>query len=436
MIAFFFLNTAFAQPLSLQDSLSRVRTQNPEIQIARLSAEQANLERFKILTNLLHVQASGSWLDFGAPLDSYIIGDGSTDVDCTSFEAFGFGDLCASFSEPLRVRDERIFDGSIQLAVPLSSLYSIIKGHSASKHIHEIKKLEVEQTRQRIEISTIEIYMQTLNTQSQQAILQKTLERLQSHQQSVQAFVEQGLVHPVQLKELALAIQQTKLGIRRLEQGYNLLCLQLKLLLDLEDSFSPLPLENNIQAPKEEPIRVNLSHQISIHQQQAAKAGAQAAFGELLPTVALIGATTAAQGQGPFTPTAQSYVGLNVQFELGWVQKLMTLKQRNIDVEMAQQGLEMQRKSLAILQDQRKQSWRNTIDEIELAQQKVDIEALKLTQAKARFDAHQITISDLLDAESNFADSQITLLRTKRQSIVAQAKYQQSINADTLYFQQ
>ena len=143
----FLLNSVFAQPLSLQESLSLVRTQNPEVQIARMQADQANLERFRILTHALSVQASGSWIDFGEPLDSYLIGDENTEVDCTSFEAFGFGDLCASFSEPLRVRDDRIFDGSLQLAIPISALYSIMKGHSASTHLHEIKKLE--------EISTV-----------------------------------------------------------------------------------------------------------------------------------------------------------------------------------------------------------------------------------------------------------------------------------------
>ena len=129
------MNTLMAEPLSLQESLELVATQNPEVQIARLQADQSNLERLKVLTNLVTVQASGSWLDFGEPLDSYIIGDGSEEVDCSSFDAFGFGDLCASFSEPLRVRDERIFDGSIQVAIPISALYSIIEGHSASQHM-------------------------------------------------------------------------------------------------------------------------------------------------------------------------------------------------------------------------------------------------------------------------------------------------------------
>ena len=436
MIFFLFiLNSVFAQPLSLQESLALVRTQNPEVQIARLQADQANFDRFAILTNALSVQASGSWLDFGEPLDSYLIGDENTEVDCTSFETFGFGDLCSSFSEPLRVREERIFDGSLQVALPISALYSIVKGHSASQHLHTIKKLEIEKTKQRIEISTIEIYMQTLNMKEQQAILEKTRTRLGTHQKSVQAFVEQGFTHPVQLQEIELAIQQTNLGIRQVKQGYTLLCQQMELILGLNDSFSPLPLKDNIQSPKEESLQSNLNHQISMHQHQAAQDGVQAAIGNLFPTVALIGATTVAQGQGPFTPTSQSYFGLNVQAEFGWGKKLMTLKQRKLDVAMTQKGLEIQQKSLSIQQQQYKQNWLNVTDTILLAQKKVEIENQKRVQAQAQFEAHQITISELLDAESNFSDAQLELLRTKRQSIIAQAKYQQSINADTLYFQ-
>ena len=284
-------------------------------------------------------------------------------------------------------------------------------------------------------MSLIEIYMQTLDMKSQQEILEKTKARLSTNQKSVQAFVEQGFAHPIQLQELALAIQQTELGIRRVQQGYTLLCRQIELLLGLDDSFSPQPLQDDIQGPKEESLQSNLNHRISFHQHQAAQDGVQAAFGDLFPTVALIGATTVAQGQGPFTPTSQSYFGLNVQADFDWGKKWMALKQRKLEAEMAQKGLSLQQDALSLQQQQYKQNWINTIDTISLAKTKVEIEEQKRAQAQAQFDAHQMTISDLLDAESNFADAQIELLRAKRQSIISQAKYQQSINADTLYFQ-
>ncbi len=429
------INTLMAAPLSLEDSLNLVDSQNPEVQIARLQADQANLERLKVLTNVLSVQGSGSWLDFGEPLDSYIIGDGSEEVDCSSFESFGFGDLCASFSEPLRVRDERIFDGSVQVALPLSALYSIVEGHSASQHMLDIKHIEVEQTRQRIELSVIEIYLQTLELQSQRNILEDTVERLTKHQQSVEAFVAQGFAHPVQARELKHAIQQTTLGLNQLDQGYALLCQQLALLLGLNEPFEPITLNiDAISTPKEGTLQDNLNHKIATHQYQAAQDGAQAALGNLVPTVALMAATTATQGQGPFTPTSQQYIGLSVQGEFGWGNKWMTFKQRQLDATMAQKGLEIQAKAIPMQQQQLQQQWQHSLAQNQLAQDKVDIEGVKRDQAQAQFDGHQITVTDLLDAEADFADAQIALLRSTHQSILAQAKYQQSINADTLYF--
>ena len=148
-----------------------------------------------------------------------------------------------------------------------------------------------------------------------------------------------------------------------------------------------------------------------------------------------MGAVTAAQGQGPFTPTSQQYVGLSVQGQLGWGQKWMTYKQRQMDVMMAEQSLQLQQKALTIQQTQLRQQWQHSTDQIELSKDKVEIERIKLKQTQAQFDAHQVTTTDLLDAESQFSEAQIALLRSQHQNLMAQAKYQQSLNADTLYFQ-
>ena len=289
-----------AEPLSLYNrAWELVATQNPEVQIARLQADQANLERLKVLTNTVSLQASGSWLDFMNPWTVTSLVTVVKMSTAEAFEAFGFGDLCASFSEPLRVRDERIFDGSIQVAIPISALYSIIEGHSATEHMLEVKELEIEQTRQRIELSVLEIYLQTLEMQAQREILNDTLDRLSKHERSVHTFVDQGLAHSVQAQELSHAIRQTKLGMKQLDQGFALLCKQMELLLGLETSFEPEPLQNNILEPQQAPLQSNLTHRIATHQYQAAQNGAQAALGDLIPTIAVMGAATATQGQGP-----------------------------------------------------------------------------------------------------------------------------------------
>ena len=159
----------------------------------------------------------------------------------TAVVKFGFGDLCASFSEPLRVRDERILTVPSKSPFRYSALYSIIEGHSATEHMLEVKELEIEQTRQRIELSVLEIYLQTLEMQAQREILNDTLERLSKHERSVQAFVAQCLAHSVQAKELSHAIRQTKMGMKQLDQGFALLCKQMELLLGLETPLNQNP---------------------------------------------------------------------------------------------------------------------------------------------------------------------------------------------------
>ena len=186
---------------------------------------------------------------------------------------------------------------------------------------------------------------------------------------------------------------------------------------------------------KKPALQSNLTHRIATHQYQAAQDGAQSAMGDLIPTVALMGATTATQGQGPFTPTSQQYLGLSVQGQLGWGQKWMTYKQRQMDVTMAEQGLKLQQEALTIQQAQLKQQWQHSIEQIELAKDKVEIEEIKLKQAQAKFAAQQITTTDLLDAESEFSESQIALLRSTHQNLLAQAKFQQSLDSTTLHFQ-
>ena len=193
-------------------------------------------------------------------------------------------------------------------------------------------------------------------------------------------------------------------------------------------------MQSNILPPKQASLDANLTYKIASHRAQAAKDGLQAAYGDLIPSISVLGAQTNTQGQGALTPTSQRYLGVNVQGTFGLGQKWMTVKQRQIDLTMAESGLNIHSESVLLKQQELHDAWLNSQTQISLAASKVEIETIKRTQAQANFDAQQITMTDLLDAEGDFANSQIELLRAQHQNILAQARYQQSINADTLYF--
>ena len=109
-------SNAIVEKIPIIDVLQQVEKSNPQIILLKLEQDQQRLELWKSLT-LFAPQAKieGTWLNFGEPLEAHLLGDGTQDVDCAPFEAFGFEDLCTSFSEPLLLREDKIFDGNVQV---------------------------------------------------------------------------------------------------------------------------------------------------------------------------------------------------------------------------------------------------------------------------------------------------------------------------------
>ena len=157
------LGTAYAKSVPLSQVLEQAAAKSPEVHIAELQTQHAKLEATKSLLMLAPtIDISGNWMDFGAPLEANLLGsDASSDLDCQSFEAFGLGDLCTSFSEPMLLREARIFDGTVQALWPISALYSISYGAAANRALHKSSVLEAELIRQRIQQSIIQLYLES-----------------------------------------------------------------------------------------------------------------------------------------------------------------------------------------------------------------------------------------------------------------------------------
>ena len=430
----FLQNWANAEERSLPDTLALLEAGNTEIQIARLQADVTNLKRLQTLSMLApSVQAKANWLDFGEPLDVFLMGDGSQDIDCTAFESFGFGDLCSSFSEPLRLREAQVFDGSIQAVLPVSALYSIIQGHAAQQNLLEIQEYQIEITRQRLNIATIELYLQALQLEQHQSLIEQSIKLLDAHHQTVKAFVDQGLLNPIELSRISVAQKESTLGLLQLQNAYNLLLDQLELLVG--QPITPIPLEQQPIVADNFAIQDNPDLHLMDLQYQAAKHGLSASYGSLLPTVAVLAASTKSQGQGSLQPTAQQYVGLALQGDFAWGQKWMDVQQQKLQVQMLEQGRQTQEQAVVLQQQATLQKWQQAQSQIEIAQLKRDIAKEAHRQAQAQFSQQQITVADLLDIETEYQQSQLTLTKAQHQSIIEQAKYQQTLTTDTIRFE-
>lgn len=431
---YFLLSLAAAEPLSLAQTLELVYSQNPELQIARLGTDKANLERLKSLSMFgPSIEAKSSWLDFGEPLEVNLLGDAAQDVDCASFDAFGMGDLCASFSEPMLLRDAKVYDGSVQAVLPLSSLYSIYQGYQANRHLYQIKELETQQLQAQIETQVIEIYLQALHLEKMKEFTVNTTKRLESNQRKVASFVAQDLLHPLESQRLNKALAEMSLAQMQAEQGQLLLLKQLELLLGRP--VEPIPLEKAPVANADIDLSQAFQLQIAQEKQKAATSGYKASVGQILPTVALMAAKTNAQGQGTLTPTEQQYVGIAVQGKLNWGQKLISTRQAKLDLEMATSGLSLQRKALELQEQALRMEWNVAKEQEHIAQLQVQISEEHLRLQQEKFEQQMITVSELLDAENDLLKAKLEQSQSENNTIIKLSKYRYSFSSHPIQFE-
>ncbi|MEC7986835.1 MAG: TolC family protein [Myxococcota bacterium] len=413
----------FARPLSLPETLDAIENNSIELQISQLKEEKARLETKKMLTKLLPVvQIQGSWLQFDEPLEVQLLGEQSGDVDCSAFEAFGLGDLCAGFSEPMLLREERIFDGTAQVLYPISSLFSIYKGYEISKTMGRLSLVETELTRKKVRLSVIELYMQALTLQQTVQFAKATKVRLEKHLANIDSFVSKGLLNSLDAERMRGAIEEAELAEQEAQDAYALICRQIALIIGRD--FTPIPFDFTVPAALPTMVVQNDILEKARLQEKIAGDAHAAAYGQLIPDVALIAATTRTQGQGTLTPTEQNYIGLSFTMNFGWGERWLQTRQSQRELLMAQQALQLQTEALALEQEAAKRGVLRAQkkEQIKIRKQEIAQEAQR--QAEAKFAEQLITAVELLDSEADMLKAQLELAQAKANLVQSFAQFQ------------
>jgi len=414
--------SALGNPIPLSEALSLLDKNSLALQLSRLSEKKTQQESIILFTKLfplLQVEASSMY--FGDPLEVNLLGEGAENVDCSSFDAFGMGDLCASFSKPMVLREAQIFDAKAQIVYPISALYSIFHGYQATKEQHQIAQLETENLRRQLRVSFIRIYAQALYLRMTMSFVEKLEERLGEHQKNITAMVDSGLVNAIEKQRIQIALSELQLSKQEAQDGYILLCHQLKTLIGRD--IEPM----DISIPETISMETFVSHtkkEILIHQERAAKSAVSSAFGQLFPTISLVGATTRTGGQGELTPIAQSFVGISFQGNFAFGAKWFRYQQSKMDWELVKKSM--------ILEEEKLQSQVNSaVNKVQitqkkrvLAEQKVLFATENQKQTRAFYSQQLRTNAELLDAETELLEAQLYSLQTDLDYLNSIAEYE------------
>ena len=400
------------QKVLLTDVLDSIEEKNPQILLSKIEEDQQRLNLWKSVSQLTPIiKAEGTWLDFETPLEVHLLGDGSQDVDCSTFETFGFGDLCTSFSEPLLLREERIFDGNIQIVYPLSNLYSIYQGMKAQQSILHAQQHTTKTQILDMQQQVVSIYFEMLHLQHVIAFTNETKERLLQTQKRISAMVEQGIVNQLDLQRIKTGVLEIEQGKIEAEMGFLLLQDQVAFLTDMIVIPTELSKEEeNVLIERAKHIGIDQQHpelQSILYQSQAAQNGYKASTGQLFPNIVALGSLQQTQGQGPMTPTQQKYVGIAVQGDFQFGQKVLQQQNNKMNVQKSIQGYEILQASLELELRSLQYQLEVSLSKRELFEKKVEVEKEALRQANVLFDKNMLTTSELLEQEQKLYEAKL-----------------------------
>ena len=404
-------NTTF-QKVLLTDVLESIEQQNPQILLSKLEEDQQRLQLWKSMSLLAPtIKGEGTWLNFGSPLEAQLLGDGTQDVDCSTFETFGFGDLCTSFSEPLLLREDRIFDGKIQVVYPISALYSIYQGMKSQQSLLDAQHYATQKQILEIQQQVSSIYYELLHLQHVIAFTDETKERLLQTQKRISVMVEQGVVNPLDLQRIDAGILDVDHGKREAEMGFALLQEQISFLTEM----NVIPMEPSTEEEARLIERAKKSviddqHpelQSILYQRQAAQSGYKASTGQLLPNVVALGAVQQTEVQGPMTPTQQKYVGIAVQGDFQFGQKILQQQQDKIHIQKSIRGYDILHSALELELRSLQYQLDMYLKKRALFEKKVEVEMEALRQANVLFDKNMLTTSELLEQEQKLYDAKL-----------------------------
>jgi len=424
-VFFLMLSAAFAVDSNLRQALQRSDVSHHAHSIVRMQLEQHRLEKLGLYSQMAPVlTVDANWLYFGEPLDVRMMGE--SDIDCTSLDALGFGDLCLSMNEPMRLRDSRVFEAKIQSALPLTALYSLLHAADAIDSQYQTVELSLEMQRATVRVEVVNAYLDVLTLQNAALLSKRMSNRLQAKRDEVSAFVQQGLASTLDLDKLDNALAQSKMAERQSMDGTSLAQDRLNLIVGEPVVVSEFPdtIWKDLSLPKPQEISSHYMYLQALSSLRAAESAAKGAWGQAVPQVSLVAGMTKQTGQGQLTPPSQQFVGLNMSARFNWGNSIMNAKRADLNATMAKQSLDPLQKRLSMQIDAAQKKAEHAFMNLSIKEDILKTALAFQNQLQIEFEQQLKSATDLLDSETKRLSAELDVLKAKRDVLSAIAEYQ------------
>lgn len=424
------LGCGTAENLSAQNPVDSLRLTLEDCR-TRALAENENLKKADNASLQSRIDKQNAFASYLPQIDGSAMSLYTQDIDMSGTKLLLHGTYMAGFS----------------FQQPLYAGGRIKAGNDLAKIGFEVSRLQQVKTRQEVILEADQAYWGYVAVLQKVRMLESYVSYIQAIGDKVQTSVGAELATKSDMLRVQSKMSEIKYNLQKARNGAELCRLVLcnAIGADFDTPIVPVDAEVTVEAPSAMDENVNERPEVQMLQQgiAAKKKQVKMELGEYLPTLAILGGwtytgniklegTTEYQGQQiSYSQTKNQgfwYGAASLSIPLwNWGKSWRSVKKAKLDVENAELDLQRNSRLLTIQARQAIQNVTSGYSLIESAQIGLDQATENLRMMKEKYDADYCTLTDLLDAQSQWQQAESNLIEAKTQYRIYQTEYLKAV---------
>lgn len=435
-----------AQEISLEQARNLALEHNRDIHKSQLTLEQTGHDvkayrtnfypRISLIAADFYSTAKGDMTLTGGNLPIYVMNPATgTYVPNVTVNADGSYTLNQYAMFPDQTIDykvKNVFLGGIQLQQPLYMGGKISTAYRMAKIGQQMADENIALTRAQVILRTDEAYMQAVRARELKQVAESYKQLLLELQKNVESAVRHGLRTRNDLLKVQVKLNEAELNIQRAQNGYRLACMNLGQIIGADDTPAPSQDGDDIavighSVPTQSGVGSRPEHSILQHKADLAAQQVRLTRSDYLPTLALMGGYTYANGGEiagrKFMNNGSAYVGVALKWNLfSFGENTHKLRSARAKQQIAELELQDADEKMDLELNQARNNYEEAQTELQLNERALGQAEENMKMSRAQYDHGLEPLSDLLEAQSLWQQASANLVEARCQLRVAHTR--------------
>lgn len=323
-------------------------------------------------------------------------------------------DLVPGLTQPMTLRDDLTYSGSVTIGQPLTQLYAIYSGYWATGEMTKKADMDAKKAERDIQLAVTDAYYGLIMARKMEKTAEAGLKQVEAYERQVKAFLDAQMVERnallkvlVQKADIQKGLFQAQKGVKLATAGLNMLMHRpldtpiVTVLKDTEDVDDNRYAEMNLRDQQMSALENRPDLFAIKYQSEAARAGKHAAIAAMLPEINAFFSYERNEGMGSMSPESVYYGGFTLSWNIWeWGATYYGIKEAEAREQQAQNMLVATNEQVQLDVKKKKLELEEALKNLKVAEAKIEQAQENLRVEQARFEVQETTTTDLLQAQT------------------------------------